>query len=172
MTLQKSRDSSVGIVTDWKDGVRFAAGASNFSLLHSVHPASYPMGTGVNYLYIHSPVGLHGLLLNWLSTGTTLLLRHITRLRSSLNAGGSGNGRGVCAVLTHIGSCPLLSVSRGQRVRHFHKQSVSRVSPCKAEQAYSRCAGPNWQTITLVLVESFSSFRHFSGFKCIYFLSP
>jgi hypothetical protein len=36
----------------WTAGVRFPAGARDFSLLHSVetgsdaHPASYPMGTG------------------------------------------------------------------------------------------------------------------------------
>jgi hypothetical protein len=36
----------------WKVGVRFPAGARDFSLLHSVktwpeaHPVSYPMGTG------------------------------------------------------------------------------------------------------------------------------
>jgi hypothetical protein len=38
-------------LTVWTAGVRFPAGASDFSLLHSVqtgpgaHPASYPMGT-------------------------------------------------------------------------------------------------------------------------------
>jgi hypothetical protein len=52
-----SRDSSVSIETDdglnnRMIGVRFPAGAGNFSLLHSVqtgsgvHPASYPMSTG------------------------------------------------------------------------------------------------------------------------------
>jgi hypothetical protein len=52
----KSRDSSVGIATDyglddWMIGVRIPAGAGNFSLRHRVqtgsgaHPASYPMGT-------------------------------------------------------------------------------------------------------------------------------
>jgi hypothetical protein len=51
-----SRDSSVGIalgygLDDWGYGVRFPAGAGNFSLHHRVqngsgaHPASYPMGT-------------------------------------------------------------------------------------------------------------------------------
>jgi hypothetical protein len=38
--------------TSWKAGVRFLAGPTHFSLLHSVitdsraHPASYPMGIG------------------------------------------------------------------------------------------------------------------------------
>jgi hypothetical protein len=51
-----SRDSSVGTATgygpdDRMTGVRFPAGARNFSLRHHVqngsgaHPASYPMGT-------------------------------------------------------------------------------------------------------------------------------
>jgi hypothetical protein len=54
--LLKSRDSSVGIVLGYGldnrgSGVRFPAGAGNFSLNHRVqngsgaHPASYPMGT-------------------------------------------------------------------------------------------------------------------------------
>jgi hypothetical protein len=52
----ESRDSSVGIalgygLDDRVIGVRFQAGAGNFSLHHCVqngsgaHPASYPMGT-------------------------------------------------------------------------------------------------------------------------------
>jgi hypothetical protein len=50
----KSRDSSVGIVTGYgldDRGFRFTAGAGNSSLHHRVqtgsgaHPASYPMGT-------------------------------------------------------------------------------------------------------------------------------
>jgi hypothetical protein len=52
----RSRDSSVGIATGYRlddrmIGVRFTAGAGNFSLLRRVqtgsgaHPASYPMGT-------------------------------------------------------------------------------------------------------------------------------
>jgi hypothetical protein len=52
----KSRDSSVGIALGYGldnlgSGVRFPAGAGNFSLNHRVqkgsgaHPASYPMGT-------------------------------------------------------------------------------------------------------------------------------
>jgi hypothetical protein len=52
----ESRDSSVGIalgygLDDRGYGIRFPAGAGNFSLSHSVqngsgaHPASYPMGT-------------------------------------------------------------------------------------------------------------------------------
>jgi hypothetical protein len=42
--------TSVGIGTGWMAGVRFPAGARDFSILHSVHtgsgahPASYPMG--------------------------------------------------------------------------------------------------------------------------------
>jgi hypothetical protein len=53
-------DSSVGIATgygleDRMIGVRFPAGAANFSLLYGVqtgsgaHPASYPMGSGGSY---------------------------------------------------------------------------------------------------------------------------
>jgi hypothetical protein len=54
--MHKSRDGSVGIalsygLDDRVSGVRFPAGAGNFSLHHCVqngsgaHPASYPMGT-------------------------------------------------------------------------------------------------------------------------------
>jgi hypothetical protein len=54
--LKKSRDSSVGIATDYGlddriIGVRIPVGAGNFSLRHRVqtgsgaHPVSYPMGT-------------------------------------------------------------------------------------------------------------------------------
>jgi hypothetical protein len=49
--LHKSRDSSVGIALGYGTiGVRFPAGAGNFSLNHRVqngsgaHPAPYPMG--------------------------------------------------------------------------------------------------------------------------------
>jgi hypothetical protein len=53
-------DSSVGTVTGYRlddriIGVRFPAGAGNFSLRHRVqtkpgaHPASYPMGTGGSF---------------------------------------------------------------------------------------------------------------------------
>jgi hypothetical protein len=49
---KKRRDSSVGIalgygLDDRGSGVRFPAGAGNFSLHHrsGAHPASYPMGT-------------------------------------------------------------------------------------------------------------------------------
>jgi hypothetical protein len=56
MSFGKSRDSIVGIALgyglhDRGSGVRFPAGAGNFSLHHRVrtgsgaHPASYPMGT-------------------------------------------------------------------------------------------------------------------------------
>jgi hypothetical protein len=56
----KSRVSSVGIATgygldDWMIGVRFPAGAGNFSLHYRVqngsgtHPASCPMGTGGSF---------------------------------------------------------------------------------------------------------------------------
>jgi hypothetical protein len=47
----KNRDISVGIATGWMDGVRFPAGARDYSFLHSdqtgsgAHPTSYPMGT-------------------------------------------------------------------------------------------------------------------------------
>jgi hypothetical protein len=52
-----SRGSSVGIVTatGWTAGVQFLAGASNFSLLHSVHTGSgahiksNTMGTGGSF---------------------------------------------------------------------------------------------------------------------------
>jgi hypothetical protein len=55
-----SRDSSVGIATGYRMddrmiGVRFSAGAGNFSLRHRVeivsraHPASYPVGTGGSF---------------------------------------------------------------------------------------------------------------------------
>jgi hypothetical protein len=46
-----SRDSSVGMATGWTAGVRFPAGARDFSFLRSIqdcsgaHPASYPMDT-------------------------------------------------------------------------------------------------------------------------------
>jgi hypothetical protein len=57
----KSRDSSVGIalghgLDDRGSGVRFPAGAGNFSLHHRVqngteaNPASYPMGTRGSFL--------------------------------------------------------------------------------------------------------------------------
>jgi hypothetical protein len=60
ITLQKSRNSSVGIATGWVlDGPGFIAdGARDFCLLHSVltgsgfHPASYAMGTGDCFLGI------------------------------------------------------------------------------------------------------------------------
>jgi hypothetical protein len=56
-----SRDSSVGMamgygLDDRGSGVRFPAGAGNFSLNHSVqngcgdHPASYPVGTTGSFL--------------------------------------------------------------------------------------------------------------------------
>jgi hypothetical protein len=62
----KSRDSSVGIATDYGlddrvIGVRFLAGTGNFSLRHHVqtgsaaHPAFYPMGTGVLSLGLKQP---------------------------------------------------------------------------------------------------------------------
>jgi hypothetical protein len=47
--------SGAGIATGWTAGVRFPAGARDFSLLHSIHtasgahPASYPMGTGGSF---------------------------------------------------------------------------------------------------------------------------
>jgi hypothetical protein len=46
-------DSSVAMVTRWAAGVRFLAGARDFSVLYSLqtgsehYPDSYPMGTGV-----------------------------------------------------------------------------------------------------------------------------
>jgi hypothetical protein len=49
-SLKISLDSSFGIATRWTAGVRFPAGARDFSLLHStqtrhgVHLASYPIG--------------------------------------------------------------------------------------------------------------------------------
>jgi hypothetical protein len=49
----RSQDSSVGIAMGWSAGVRFPVRARDFYLLYSVqtgsgaHPASYPMGTGV-----------------------------------------------------------------------------------------------------------------------------
>jgi hypothetical protein len=57
---RKSRDSSVDIATDYgldvrMIGVRFPAGAGNFSLRHRVqtgsgaHAASYAMGTGGSF---------------------------------------------------------------------------------------------------------------------------
>jgi hypothetical protein len=57
MIHYRSRDSSVGIATDYgldfrMSGVRFPAAAGNFSLWDRVqagsgaHPASYPMGAG------------------------------------------------------------------------------------------------------------------------------
>jgi hypothetical protein len=60
LSLYKSRDSSVGIalgygLDDRGSGVRFPAGAGNFSLHHRVqngsgaHPASYTMGTGRSF---------------------------------------------------------------------------------------------------------------------------
>jgi hypothetical protein len=59
--FKKSRDSSVGIalgygLDDQGSGVRFPAGAGNFSLHHRVqdgsgaHPASYPMSTRGSFL--------------------------------------------------------------------------------------------------------------------------
>jgi hypothetical protein len=89
---------------DWTAGVRFPAGARNFSLPHSVkissgaHPALSAMGTGAPSLgesgrgvrltthfhivprssmvelYLRSPIRLHGAVLNYLSTGTILPL--------------------------------------------------------------------------------------------------
>jgi hypothetical protein len=58
--MQESRDSSVSIALgygpdDRGSGIRFSAGAGNFSLHHCVqngsgaHPASYPMGTGGSF---------------------------------------------------------------------------------------------------------------------------
>jgi hypothetical protein len=58
--LRMSWDSSVGIATGYRlddrnIGVRFMAGAGNFSLRHHVqtgsgaHPASYPMGPGSSF---------------------------------------------------------------------------------------------------------------------------
>jgi hypothetical protein len=58
--MDLSRNSSVGIATDYGlddrvIGVRFLAGAGNFSLHHRVqtgsgaHPASYPMGTEFSF---------------------------------------------------------------------------------------------------------------------------
>jgi hypothetical protein len=55
LAIYKSRDSSVGIATGWTTGVRFPAGARDFSLLHRVqtgsgaHPASYTIGTGGSF---------------------------------------------------------------------------------------------------------------------------
>jgi hypothetical protein len=81
-------------VLDWTAGVRFPTGARYFSLLRSVqtgsgtHSASYPIGTGGSFLgvkpprreadhttpsstevknggiYLHSPIYLHGVLIN------------------------------------------------------------------------------------------------------------
>jgi hypothetical protein len=85
---------------DWGVGVWVPVG-QEFSLLHvlqtgyGAHPASYPMGTGGSFprgkavgawnwpltsswgqenvdLCIHSPIHLHGIVLNYLSTGTNL----------------------------------------------------------------------------------------------------
>jgi hypothetical protein len=58
--VKESRDSSVGIALGYGldvrcTGVRFPAGAGNFSLHHRVqngsggHPTSYPMGTGGSF---------------------------------------------------------------------------------------------------------------------------
>jgi hypothetical protein len=53
----KSRDSSVCIATGWTAGVRFPAGARDFSILHSsgAHPASYAMGTGDDFPWVKRP---------------------------------------------------------------------------------------------------------------------
>jgi hypothetical protein len=88
--------------TGWTTGVRFSVGARDF-FLHSiqtgsgVHQASYPIGTGtlspgvkrpgresdhphlvprsrMMALYLHSPLRLHGVVLNQLNKGTTLTL--------------------------------------------------------------------------------------------------
>jgi hypothetical protein len=63
---RKSRDISVGIalgygLDDRGSGVRFPAGAENFSVNHRVqngsgaHPASYPMGTRGSFLGVKRP---------------------------------------------------------------------------------------------------------------------
>jgi hypothetical protein len=99
-------------VKGWTAGVRFQAGARDFSLLHRVqtcsgaHPAYYPMGTGVSFprgcsgrgvkltialhlvlrssmmeLYLHSPIRLHGVVLNCpLRTAFLLNKQYIVRL--------------------------------------------------------------------------------------------
>jgi hypothetical protein len=92
--LNRACDSmrSVGIAAGWTAGVRFLAGARFFTSQRPdqlwAHPASYPMGTGafspgvkrpgreadhspaciarsgMMELYIHSPIRLHGIVLN------------------------------------------------------------------------------------------------------------
>jgi hypothetical protein len=63
-------DNSVGIATGWLDGVRFMAGARDFSLLHIVqtgagaHPASYAMGTD------HSSPAIAEFKKTWVYTST------------------------------------------------------------------------------------------------------
>jgi hypothetical protein len=70
LTQKMSRCSAAGIATgygldDRGVGVQVPVG-KKFSLLHivqtssGVHPTSYPKGTG----YIHSPICLHGVMLN------------------------------------------------------------------------------------------------------------
>jgi hypothetical protein len=47
-----SRDSSVGIATGWTAGLRFLAGAGDFSLLQigsGANSASYPIGSGGSF---------------------------------------------------------------------------------------------------------------------------
>jgi hypothetical protein len=104
-----SRDSSLGIAT----GYGLDNWGVEFSLLHNVQTGSgahsaYPMGTGVSFrgskaagawswpltsnqcrdqenvdLYIYCPTRLHGVVLHYLSTGTTLQLQ--TRFLLYLN---------------------------------------------------------------------------------------
>jgi hypothetical protein len=85
-----SWDSSVGIATGWTAGVRFPAEARNYFSVSGAHPASYPYcgalfpgvkGRNVKLTThfhlvprsrkaeIHSPIRLHGVALNYLSTG-------------------------------------------------------------------------------------------------------
>jgi hypothetical protein len=98
----------------WKIGVRFPAGASDFTHLHIVqtgtgaHPASYIMSTRGSFpggkrpdvkltthlhlvprsktveLYLHSLIRLHGVMLNKLSTKTTLRFKHYKRWRNEI----------------------------------------------------------------------------------------
>jgi hypothetical protein len=89
-----SRHISVLIATSCTAGVLFPTGVRSFSLLHSVQTASgthqppmewvagdFPLGLKrprreaelhIVDLYLHSPTRLHGIVLNSLSTETTL----------------------------------------------------------------------------------------------------
>jgi hypothetical protein len=73
---------------DWKAGVRFPAGTTDSSLLHSVRTGSGEYSRSVKLtiplylvprlrmaeLHFHSLIRLYGVVLDWLSTGTTLPL--------------------------------------------------------------------------------------------------